>query len=187
MYVHAIPRSEVDAAQVRRKIKRKSIKSSAKNVPKAITLYLANWMLIVSTIPVDRISTEQIKRIYKARWQIELAFKRLKSILNIDLLRAKKNSPLAEVYLFGKLLYAVLLERLIAEKFPYATIWQFWKERTLSLWRPLISVQEQVKAGLMAMFPIHPEFVQDMIYSLSERRRKRKLQTLSMTTYGVYN
>ena len=38
------------------------------------------------------------------RWQVELAIKRLKSLLNIDQLRAKKNSALADLYLHGKLL-----------------------------------------------------------------------------------
>lgn len=176
VYIHAFPRSEADAEQVRRKIKRQSSKRCAKNPPKAITLYLANWMLIISTLPPTRISAEQIKNIYQARWQIEIAFKRLKSILNIDKLRAKKGSMLAEVYLLGKLFYAVLLEKLIVQKFPHTTLFEFWNERPLSLWRPLTLIQNQVKAGLMALFPMRSEFTEDILYSLSERRRKRKLQ-----------
>lgn len=176
VYIHAFPRNEADAEQVRRKIKRQSSKRCAKNPPKAITLYLANWMLIISTLPPTRISAEQIKNIYQARWQIEIAFKRLKSILNIDKLRAKKGSMLAEVYLLGKLLYAVLLEKLIVQKFPHTALFEFWNERPLSLWRPLTLIQNQVKAGLMALFPMRSEFTEDILYSMSERRRKRKLQ-----------
>src|SRR3954468_17268129 len=35
----------------------------------------------------------------------------LKSVLDVDALRAKAHSPLAEVWLHGKLLYALMLER----------------------------------------------------------------------------
>ena len=42
---------------------------------------------------------------------MELAIKRWKSVLDVDALRAKANSPLAEVWLHGKLLYALMLER----------------------------------------------------------------------------
>lgn len=58
VYIHAFPRSEADAEQVRHKIKRQSSKRCAKSPPKAITLYLANWMLIISTLPPTRISAE---------------------------------------------------------------------------------------------------------------------------------
>ena len=41
----------------------------------------------------------------------EIAIKRWKSVLDVDALRAKANSPVAEVWLPEKLLYAVMLER----------------------------------------------------------------------------
>ncbi len=53
-------------------------------------------MLVFTTIPPQVLSTLQVQNIYKARWQIELYIKRLKSLLNIDLLRAKKDGKLAE-------------------------------------------------------------------------------------------
>jgi IS4 transposase len=43
------------------------------------------------------------------RWQIELAFKRLKSLLNLDALRAK-DPALARSYLLGKLIAALLIQ-----------------------------------------------------------------------------
>src|SRR5438477_7269827 len=43
--------------------------------------------------------------------QVEIAIKRWKSVLDVDALRAKATSPLAEVWLHGKLLYALMLER----------------------------------------------------------------------------
>ena len=40
-----------------------------------------------------------------------IAIKRWKSVLDVDALRAKATSPLAEVWLHGKFLYALMLER----------------------------------------------------------------------------
>ena len=49
-------------------------------------------------------------------YNIEVAIKRWKSVLDVDTLRAKARSPLAEVWLHGNLLYAVLLERRMRHK-----------------------------------------------------------------------
>src|SRR5258708_3174368 len=46
---------------------------------------------------------------HTSRWQMELTFKRLKSILNLDELPAK-NAALAQVILFAKLLGALLVD-----------------------------------------------------------------------------
>jgi hypothetical protein len=44
-------------------------------------------------------------------YNIELAIKRCKSLLDVDALRARQGSPLAELWLYGKLLYALLLDK----------------------------------------------------------------------------
>ena len=46
---------------------------------------------------------------FRCRWQVEIAIKRWKSVLDVDALRAKAHSPLAAVWLHGKLLYALML------------------------------------------------------------------------------
>jgi Transposase DDE domain len=45
-------------------------------------VWWAGWVLLVTTLPQDQWSDELIARIYRARWQIELVFKRLKSGLD---------------------------------------------------------------------------------------------------------
>jgi Transposase DDE domain len=53
-----------------------------------------------------------VLELYRGRWQVELAFKRLKSILATGHL--KKTDPLgAKAWLQGKLLAAVIIETLI--------------------------------------------------------------------------
>jgi hypothetical protein len=51
---------------------------------------------------------------YRCRWQIELCFKRMKSILGLGAL-PKKRPDSCRAWLHGKLLVALLLERLLDE------------------------------------------------------------------------
>jgi IS4 transposase len=51
--------------------------------------------------------------LYRFRWQVELDFKRLKSLLQLGNLTAR-DPPLARTFLYSKLLAALLLEDLIA-------------------------------------------------------------------------
>ncbi len=69
-----------------------------------------------TTLSPEVLSAQTIMKIYRCRWQIELAIKRWKSVLDVDALRARKGSPLANVWLHGKLLYALMLERRMRRK-----------------------------------------------------------------------
>ena len=50
--------------------------------------------------------------LYRARWQVELAFKRLKSLFNFGHL-PKHDEESAKAWLFGKLLVGLLSETII--------------------------------------------------------------------------
>jgi hypothetical protein len=54
---------------------------------------------------------EKILALYRQRWQIELLFKRLKSIFNLDELPAKKDEAV-KAWFYGKLLLAAICEAL---------------------------------------------------------------------------
>lgn len=51
---------------------------------------------------------------YRARWQVELAFKRLKSLLQMGQLPKKKEAS-CRAWMQGKTLTALLIERLLCE------------------------------------------------------------------------
>ena len=67
--------------------------------------------LVFTTVPPEVLGTETVIALYRLRWQVELAIKRLKSVLDLDQLRAKQGSPLADVWLHGKLLYALCIDK----------------------------------------------------------------------------
>ena len=57
-------------------------------------------------------SRGQVLELYRSRWQIELAFKRMKSILGLGHL-PKKDPESCRAWLHGKLFTSLLVERLI--------------------------------------------------------------------------
>ena len=63
-------------------------------------------MIVLTTVPPEELAAEVILDLYRVRWQVELVIKRYKSLLAAAEMRAKAGSPLAVVYLLGKLLLA---------------------------------------------------------------------------------
>jgi hypothetical protein len=53
----------------------------------AETLYLAGWLLVVTTLPQERFSDQEVLELYRTRWHIELIFKRIKQLLCLHRLR----------------------------------------------------------------------------------------------------
>jgi hypothetical protein len=45
------------------------------------SLYLSNWLLVLSTLPAKDWTAQQVLSLYRARWQIEIFFKRIKQLL----------------------------------------------------------------------------------------------------------
>ena len=64
----------------------------------------------------DSISAEQILDIYRLRWQVEIHFKRLKSILDFGELPKKKPEH-SLAWLNGKLMVTLLIESVVAKSF----------------------------------------------------------------------
>lgn len=77
----------------------------------AATLEAADYILILTTLPDAVASATEILELYRLRWQIECAFKRLKSLLHLDHLRAF-DPKLAQTYLLAKVLGALVVDAL---------------------------------------------------------------------------
>jgi len=71
-----------------------------------------NKYIIVATSLGKEVSTAQVLELYRARWQIELAFKRLKSLFHYNDLPAKQSKS-ARAWFYGKLLLAALCETMV--------------------------------------------------------------------------
>jgi hypothetical protein len=78
------------------------------------TLIAADWVILVTSLPAGDFSTDDIFALYRLRWRIELAFKRLKSLIGLKPPPGEDERS-AKPYLLAHLLVILLLEPLIDE------------------------------------------------------------------------
>lgn len=69
------------------------------------------WVL--TTLTRDQLSDEAALKLYRLRWQVELLFKRLKSLLHLDTLPTK-DGPTSKSWLLGRLLCAAIAQALVS-------------------------------------------------------------------------
>lgn len=173
--VHLIPLPEDKIEEARRKLRERSKKKG--HTPSDSALLLAGWVLIFTTLPPEVLDTESAGQLYRVRWQVELVIKRLKSLLNIDLLRAREGSLLSEVYLHGKLLYAAVLEKLRQQRFGL-TGGELDTLRQETPWRLMQLLGAEVAVWIGYHGDPAPALAEDVIRAMRERPRKRRLQSL---------
>ena len=94
------------------RLHRRASRSGQKTDPR--TLRAAGFMMLLTSLTAARATAEQVVRLYRMRWQIELAFKRLKSIAGFAELRAS-DPKLARAWLLAHLIAAVLIEASLGE------------------------------------------------------------------------
>ncbi len=172
-WVHA---SRLNAEQANR-ARQKCRQGHKKGTPKAESLFLAGWVLVFTTLAPAVLSPQTIMALYRCRWQVEIAIKRWKSVLDVDALRAKANSPLAAVWLHGKLLYALMLERRMRRQLGDS--WgRLDHERVGTWWRLWGMLKDELAPMITgAMFWKEDAWVA-CLKVLAERPRRRKLQQL---------
>lgn len=82
-----------------------------KGVMTAETRQYACYVLVFTTLPVRRVSARQVLACYRLRWQVELIFKRLKSIVQLGHV-PKHDDHSTRAWLYGKLFVALLSQKL---------------------------------------------------------------------------
>jgi hypothetical protein len=108
------------AEAARRKARREAVKGRHQ-ISKG-TLLAAEWVILVTSLAPKIFTTADVLALYRLRWRIELAFKRLKSLIGL------KGPPgvderSAKPYLLAHLLMILLLEPLVDE-FEDSPHWQ---------------------------------------------------------------
>jgi len=75
------------------------------------------YVVLFTTLSEDELSLEEVFSVYRLRWQIELAFKRLKSLTGFGHL-PKHDPASCRAWLYGKLLVGLLVESMVRIPFP---------------------------------------------------------------------
>lgn len=78
---------------------------------RAVTVEHSAWIIVLTTVPAATLSDDAVLQWYRVRWQIELAFKRLKSLGDVGHL-PKHDARSSRAWVYGKLLIALLTEKM---------------------------------------------------------------------------
>lgn len=122
-------------------------------------LEAAQYVMLFTTVPSSRLSASRCTEAYRLRWQIELQWKRWKSLCHFDRLPNYRNDTILS-WLTAKVLLGLLLERigsvgLISSTNPLAR--QPWK-MTAIVW-PLI---------MAALFPLRLAHAADRLPAIAD-------------------
>jgi IS4 transposase len=99
-------------ARQQARLHRKASRKGHKTDPR--TLRTAGFMMLLTSLSAERVTANDVVRLYRMRWQIELAFKRLKSLGGFADLRAT-DPRLARTWLLAHLIAVVLIETSLGE------------------------------------------------------------------------
>jgi len=81
-------------------------------VPDPRSLVAAQFVLLFTTLPDEVLGASDVLELYRCRWQIELAFKRMKQLLQLGNL-PHQDRVVARTWIMAKLVVALLLETLV--------------------------------------------------------------------------
>lgn len=107
-----IKRSPTATERARLRMRRRA-KHDGQSLSKT-AMELASYVQIWTTLSREEFDKRSILKMYRWRWQIELAFKRMKSIMGLGQL-PKRTDTSSRAWLHGKLFVALLLDKLVSE------------------------------------------------------------------------
>jgi len=177
--------SEEVANQRRRRLLKTARKN--KRTPSQQHLILTNWILMVSNVPQEWLPAGMVRPFYSLRWQIELLFKQLKSVLSINMSNTGKDTRL-KCELLGKLIVAILIHRVHAK--ANATLWNS-KQQEVSMEKIHKRLQERtliIAHLLTESVCAAARFMQKEIIRLLKNCRKlpqkSRMSTLEFLEFG---
>jgi hypothetical protein len=108
-----IRRKDAQQAEAERKRLIKDAKKRGKQ-PDLRSLEAAKYILLLTSLPAGAFPPADVLALYRFRWQIELAFKRFKSLAGLDQLPAKKPA-LARAWIYARLIVAIIAEQIAGQ------------------------------------------------------------------------
>jgi len=106
----AIRKSEHAIELAHKKIKQEAKRKQTTIKPE--TLEFAKYIIVFTTFPSKGFSASEVLEWYRLRWQVELMFKRLKSLAELGHL-PKHDDESSQAWLYGKLFVGLLTEKLV--------------------------------------------------------------------------
>lgn len=166
--------------------RRRRLKKEAKKKGRAVSkhhLRMCDWTLLITNVPQTWLPLEMVRALYTVRWQIELLFKQLKSILRVHQSDTGKENRL-RCELYGKLIGAVIIHRIHAaetnrlwntqrREVSMEKLYKRFQERAFTLLRLLLSDVLEAVAYLR-------EQIKRIIPACLKERQRSRLTTLEI-------
>ena len=105
----AVRKSVEAAILAKRKLQRRAQRNGQQL--RSATLEHSSWIVVLTTVATATLTDDAVLQWYRVRWQIELAFKRLKSLGDVGHL-PKSDERSSRAWVYGKLLIALLTEKM---------------------------------------------------------------------------
>jgi hypothetical protein len=140
------------------------------------TLEFAKYVLIFTTRSMD--TAEQTIDFYRMRWQIELAFKRLKSLARLGHL-PKHDERSSQAWLYGKLFVALLAQKTIRSGRDISPArYTVRKSQPTSPWREFNFALHQIQQAIEPLLDLRQAVSNwnEIAWALAEAPRTRSLQ-----------
>ena len=162
-----------ETAKIRKRLRRRAQRDRKKLDPR--TLVAAEFLILATSLPAEFYPADEVLAVYRLRWQIELAFKRLKSLLHIDRLPTRTRAA-SQSWLYAHLILALLCDELSQDFLAFSpsdlmdaadqpSLWRVQKTALLLL---VLAVLGPVPIG--AMLDAGPA----LHWQLANTRRRRK-------------
>jgi len=158
--------SEPIASERRRRLRKEAKKKG--RTPSKHHLKMCDWTIMTTNVPRRWLPLEMVRILYTVRWQIELLFKQLKSILRVHQSDTSNENRL-RCELYGKLIGAVIIHRIHAgetnrlwntqrREVSMEKLYKRFQERAFTLMRMLLaSVADAIvylRAQLTKLIPV---------------------------------
>lgn len=174
------------ANERRRKLRKSTMRKKGRQ-PSEYHLQMAGWMLMVTNVSEEWLSPEMMRPFYSLRWQIELLFKQIKTVLCIHKSNTcKENRLLCEIY--GKLIMAVIIHRIHAD--INIRLWNT-QRRELSMEKLYKRIQERafillnlILQSMQKAIDYLKDEIPRLIKNCLKSRQRSRRTTLETIEYG---
>ena len=131
---------------------------------------MSKYVVIITALPYI-ITADEIISLYRFRWQVEIYFKRLKSIMDFGNIPLRREDSIY-AWLNGKLIVSLFIEQMISEvSFPPDAA----KKR--SIWKEVKIIYRMIRDNILSLSKLLDHFARiSSVLKIEKRRKPRKLQ-----------
>lgn len=159
------------ASEATQKARRKAGRQGCRLRPE--TVLAAQFVIVVTSLDPGQVPAEMVLALYKLRWQVELAIKRLKSLLGIKQLPAFERR-LATSWLLANLIAALVIDDFASRGLAFSPVDESQPASPLSLWRLHQIILVMIVLDLLAdLAPTNLLDQPHLLRRLCEPRRRR--------------